>query len=82
MKSGDIKISRLKFKEEHEKLLKVLAHPTKMNLKKEYNLQHKEMIKELHPKLTQEEIKKEKKKRSGKKEVEVFDKKSTKKNKK
>jgi hypothetical protein len=82
MKNGDIKIPRLKFKEEHEKLIKLLKSGTKMELKREAVIQHKEMIKELHPKLTQEEIKKEKRKKNGKKDVEIFDKKTTKKNKK
>lgn len=81
MKSGDIKIPRLKFKEEHERLLNVLTHPTKINLKKEVNIQRKELLKELHPKLDVKEIKKEVKKRKGKKEVEVFDVSRLKKNK-
>tara|TARA_R110000868_G_scaffold168792_1_gene403619 strand:+ start:471 stop:728 length:258 start_codon:yes stop_codon:yes gene_type:complete len=79
----DIRIPRLKFKEEHEKLIKLLQHPTKLALKKEAVIQHKEMIKELHPKLKVEEIKKEIKKKRGKKEVEVFERgKGSRKNKK
>jgi len=74
----DIKIPRIKFREEHEKLLKVLAHPTKLALKKEYTLQHKEVIKELHPKLTVKEIREEVKKKRGKKEVDPFERKNKK----
>ena len=78
----DIKISRLKFKEEHERLLKVLEKPTKIAIKKEYNLQRKEMVRELHPKLTIEEIKEETKKKQSKHKVQVFDKSKTKNKKK
>ena len=78
----DIKISRLKFKEEHERLLKVLEKPTKVAIKKEYNLQRKEMVRELHPKLTIEEIKEETKKKQGKHKVQVFDKSKSKNKKK
>jgi len=69
----DIRIPRLKFREEHEKLIKLLNHPTKLALKKEAVIQHKEMIRELHPKLKVEEIKEEIRKKKGKKEVEVFE---------
>ena len=82
MKHGDIRIPRLKFIDEHNKLLKVLSHPTKMNLKKEYTMQHKEVIKELHPKLTMEEIKEEMKKKRGKKDTDPFERKNKNKNKK
>lgn len=79
----DIRIPRLKFKEEHEKLVKLLQHPTKLALKKEAVIQHKEMIRELHPKLKVDEIKDEVRKRKGKKDVEVFErKKGEKRNKK
>jgi hypothetical protein len=81
MKNGDIKIPRLKFKEEHEKLIKLLKTGTKMELKKEAVIQNKEMIKELHPKLSVKEIKKEVKKRKGKKEVDPFERREKRKNK-
>ena len=69
----DIRIPRLKFKEEHEKLIKLLQTGTKMELRKEAVIQHKEMIKELNPRLKVEEIKAEVRKKKGKKEVEVFE---------
>ena len=75
----DIRIPRLKFKEEHEKLIKLLETGTKKELKKEAVIQHKEMIKELHPKLSVDEIKKELKKKRGKKEVDPFERKKKKK---
>jgi peptidyl-tRNA hydrolase len=75
----DIKIPRLKFKEEHEKLVKLLKTGDKKALMKEAKIQHKEMIHELHPKLNVEEIKAEVKKKKGKKEVEVFEKQKNKK---
>lgn len=68
-----IKIPRLKFKVEHERLLKVLTHPTKIALKREATIQHKEVIKELHPKLKIEEIKEEVRKKRGKKEINPFE---------
>jgi hypothetical protein len=79
MHTKDIRIPRLKFKEEHEKLIKLLKTGTKMELKKEAVIQHKEMIRELHPKLNVEEIKKEVKKKRGKKEVDPFERKKKKK---
>ena len=49
-----------------------------MELKKEAVIQHKEMIKELHPKLTVKEIKEEVKKKRGKKETDPFERKNKK----
>ena len=74
----DIKIPRLKFKEEHERLIKVLEKPTKLNIKREVHIQRREVVKELHPKLDVEEIKKEVRKKRGKKEIEVFERKNKK----
>ena len=78
MKDGDIKIPRIKFFQEHDKLVKLLKTGTKMELKKEAVIQHKEMIKELHPKLTVKEIKEEVKKKRGKKEIDPFERKNKK----
>lgn len=81
----DIRKPRLKLKEEHEKMIKPSVTPVTMTLKREMkSLQHKEMFKELHPKLNVEEIIKEVKKKRGKKVVEVFERggKTDKKNKK
>ena len=74
----DIRISRLAFREEHERLLKVLENPTPVNIKREAHIQRKELIKELHPKLDVVEIKAEIKKKRGKKEVDPFERKNKK----
>jgi hypothetical protein len=81
----DLRKPRLMMREEHEKLVKPSSNPTKIMMKREVKpIRHKEMFKELHPKLNVEEIKEEVKKRRGKKVVEVFERgdKKDKKNKK
>lgn len=79
----DIRIPRIAFRKEHEKLVKLLQNPTKIALKKEAKIQQKEMIKELHPKLSIKEIKEEVKKKKGKKDIQIFERsKNSRKNKK
>jgi hypothetical protein len=62
-----------KLLEEHKRFEKKVTHEVKKPVVKETHLRRKEMIKELNPKLTRDEIKEELRKRRKKPDVEVFE---------